>query len=98
MPSHDRFELRPQSDDLVYAFSRAVDRRGETAWRRQDMDVWIRRDPRLGWIAWDEEIGTCTERPWDVMPEDQGERPPEGTWVSRKGPKAYVYELVYVGG
>jgi len=98
MATHDRFELRRQSDDLVYSFARAVDRRGETAWRRQDMDVWIRRDPQLGWTAWDEETQSCTGRPWDVLPEDQGEHPPEGTWVSRKGPKSYVYELIYVGG
>ena len=96
MAGRERFELRRQSDDLVYRFARSIDRRGEPAWRRQDLDVWIRRDPRLGWIAWDEETQACTGRPWDVLPQDQGERPPEGVWVSRKGPKSYVYELVYV--
>lgn len=33
-----------------------------------------------------------------VPPQEQGEYPPEGTWVSRKGPKSYVYELVYIDG
>lgn len=35
-------------------------------------------------------------RPWDVLPVDQGDVPPEGVWVSRKGAKAYVYDLVYL--
>jgi hypothetical protein len=98
MAGHERFELRRQSDDLAYVFVRATDRRGETAYRRQDLDVWIRRDPQLGWIAWDEESQACTGRPWDVLPEDHGDHPPEGVWVSRKGAKAYVYALVYVAG
>ena len=34
-------------------------------------------------------------RPWDVLPSEQGDAPPEGIWVSRKGPKSYVYDLVY---
>jgi hypothetical protein len=96
MSQHERFELRRQSDGLVYRFARAIDGRGETAWRRQGMDLWIRRDPSLGWIAWDEDTQTCTGRPWDVMPEAQGDHPPEGVWVSRKGAKSYVYDLVYV--
>ena len=98
MARHDRFELRRQSDELVYSFVRTTDPRGGMAYQRRDLNVWIRRDPRLGWIAWDDETQTCTGRPWDVLPQDQGEHPPEGVWVSRKGPKSYVYELVYVAG
>ena len=81
---------------MVYRFARSIDRRGEPAWRRQDLDVWIRRDAELGWIAWDEESQACTGRPWDVLAKDQGDHPPEGVWVSRKGPKSYVYDLVYL--
>ena len=35
-------------------------------------------------------------RPWEVPPKMQADFPPEGDWVSRKGPKSYVYSLVYV--
>ncbi|MEM8801694.1 MAG: hypothetical protein AAGF55_04090 [Pseudomonadota bacterium] len=35
-------------------------------------------------------------RPWNLPPKDQGRAPPEGVWVSRKGAKAYVYDLVYI--
>jgi hypothetical protein len=96
MPRPDRFELRRQSDDLVYRFARMVAADGTAAWRREDLNVWIRRHPRLGWVAWDDEADVCTGRPWDVLPEDQGDEPPAGDWVSRKGAKSYVYTLVYV--
>ena len=96
MPGWDRFELRRQSDALVYRFAREISADGAAAYRRQDLDVWIRRHPSLGWVAWDDEADVCTGRPWEVMPQDQGEHPPEGDWVSRKGAKSYVYSLVYV--
>jgi len=38
----------------------------------------------------------CTGRPWDTLPHQQGNYPPEGDWISRKGSKSYVYTLVYV--
>jgi len=97
MAGYERFELRRQGDELVYVFVRETDPRGAIAYRRLDLNVWIRRDATLGWIAWDKETQACTGRPWDVLPDDQGDHPPEGVWVSRKGPKSYVYKLVYVG-
>jgi hypothetical protein len=29
---------------------------------------------------------------------DQGSEPPEGEWLSKKGNKSYVYELVRIAG
>ena len=53
--------------------------------------------PGLGWVAWDETTQSCVGKPWETSPEKQDEDfPPEGVWVSRKGPKSYVYELGYV--
>ncbi len=46
--------------------------------------------------AWDNVGQSCVGRPWNVLPQDQGDHPPEGEWVSRKGSKSYVYSLVYV--
>ena len=80
MPGHEQFELRRRSDALVYTFVRKLDLDGTTAYRRLDMDVWIRLRPDLGWVAWDEESQACTG----------------GVWVSRKGSKSYVYDLVYI--
>jgi len=98
MNDHEWFELRRQSDELVYLFRRQV-RDGRPAYQRQDQDYWKTYRPGLGWVAWDEASQTCMGRPWDVPPDEQDEdHPPEGVWVSRKGHKSYVYELVYVSG
>lgn len=93
----DTFELRRQSDDLVYTFTRTGRADGLPGFRRDDRDLWIVFRPRLGWVSWDEDSGSVTGRPWEVLPEDQSsDAPPEGVWISRKGSKSYVYRLVHV--
>ena len=92
----ERFELRRMSDDLVYSFSRQRTAEGEIGYRRADGDFWIVNKPGFGWVAWDEATGLVSGRPWTVLPADQADHPPEGTWVSRKDIKSYVYSLVYV--
>ena len=94
--NRDRFELRRQSDDLVYTFVRQTRADGTVGYQRQDQDFWIEHRKDWGWVAWDAARQSCTGRPWNVLPSDQGDHPPEGDWVSRKGPKSYVYSLVYV--
>jgi hypothetical protein len=91
-----QFELRRQIDDLVYTFVRKHVADGRIAYQRQDQDLWIVYRPDWGWVAWDEETQTCMGRPWETLPEQQGDHPPEGVWVSRKGSKSYVYALIYV--
>jgi hypothetical protein len=91
-----KFELRRQSDELVYTFVRTMRGNDGSAYKRQDGDYWIINRPDWGWVAWDEADQSCTGRPWNVLPRDQGDYPPEGEWVSRKGAKSYVYGLVYV--
>jgi len=34
---------------------------------------------------------------WNVAAQAQGDHPPEGEWVSKKGNKSYVYSLIYPG-
>jgi hypothetical protein len=92
----ETFELRRQSDDLVYTFVRTIRRDGEAAYKRQDGDYWITRKSEWGWVAWDELSQSCPGRPWNVLPRDQDDHPPEGEWLSRKGSKSQVYSLVYV--
>lgn len=96
MTDHECFQLRRQSDDLVYTFRRGRDADGNTAYQRQDQDFWITFRPGLGWGAWDGATRSCMGRPWDVLPDAQLDVPPEGIWVSRKGQKSYVYDLVYI--
>jgi hypothetical protein len=94
--SRERFELRRQSDDLVYTFVRKRRADGKDGYQRQDRDLWIVCRPEWGWVAWDDASDTCMGRPWDTLPQQQGDHPPEGVWVSRKGSKSYVYTLAYV--
>lgn len=92
----DKVELRRQSDELVYTFVRTEQHDRTVAYKRLDGDYWIIKQPSWGWVVWDDASQSCVGRPWNVLPQDQGEYPPEGEWVSRKGSKSYVYSLVYV--
>ena len=94
--NRERFALRRQSDALVCSFARNTRPDGTVGYQRQDQDLWIERRPGWGWVAWDPAGQSCTGRPWNVLPAAQGDHPPEGDWVSRKGAKSYVYSLVYV--
>lgn len=88
----EHFELRRKIDGKMYQFVR----HDKTRFKRSDGDYWIvNRDP-YGWIAWDFEAQDIQGRPWAVLPKDQTDAPPEGDWVSKKGHKSFVYELVYV--
>jgi len=91
-----KFELRRQSDDLVYTFVLTAIENNTAAYKRQDGDYWIIKKPEWGWVAWDEVSQSCMGRPWNVLARDQGDHPPEGEWVSKKGSKSYVYNLVYI--
>lgn len=96
MTRYNIFELRRLSDDTVYQFARTLRADGSFGYRRQDKDLWIIRDPRLGWIAPHPETDEITGKPWNHLPDEQGNYPPEGEWVSKKGAKSYVYQLVYI--
>lgn len=91
-----RFELKRLSDGLTYRFRREMRTDGSIGYKREDQDLWILRWPSLGWVAIDESNGDITGRPWTVLPQEQGNAPPEGEWVSKKGTKSYVYQLQYV--
>ncbi len=91
-----RFELRRQSDDLVYLFEAATDSDGRAGFKRCDGEYWIIRHESLGWIAGSWDSDEVFGRPWDQLTPQPRSAPPEGVWVSRKGAKSYVYDLVYV--
>ena len=94
--SHARFEFRRHVDDLTYVFERVEAGDGPIRYKRSDIDLWVVRHERLGWIVWDKETATVLGRPWNGLPSEQPETHlPEGEWVSKKGSKSYVYSLVY---
>ena len=91
----DRFQLKRRSDDLVYTFHRKELPDGKIGYQREDADLWISFQPGFGWGAWDDK--TLLGRPWNLSFQAQDvDYPPEGEWVSKKGAKSYVYDLVYV--
>lgn len=85
-----------QSDGLAYTLLRQTRPDGTVSDQRQDQDLWIERRPDWGCVARDAVSQSCTGTPWNAPPADQGDHPPAGGWVSRKGPKSHVYRLVYV--
>ncbi len=90
------FELRRKSDDLIYRFARTTDVLGRVGFKRSDGDYWIIWHEKLFWIAAFWESDEVFGRPWDQLSPQSPEAPPEGVWVSRKGAKSYVYDLIYV--
>jgi hypothetical protein len=64
---------------------------GFPSYRRVDLELWCRRLPNFGWAVC-ASSGEVSRRPFDD-PGD-GDLPPEGIWVSRKGDRSYVYELI----
>jgi len=92
---HAYFELTRAIDGLVYQFDRRQLPDGSFGYRRRDLNVQIIRKQEFGWISYDEATQSITGRPWNILPKAQGDHPPEGEWVSKKGSKSYVYTLAY---
>ncbi|MFK7876870.1 MAG: hypothetical protein AB8B71_13990 [Paracoccaceae bacterium] len=87
------FELRRRCDDLVYRFTRD----GLGVYRRADRpELTIQWDPHFGWAAFDPETEQLAGCAWGVPAAHHGRIPPAGPWVSCKGQKSYVYDLVHV--
>lgn len=88
--------MRRLSDGAIYTFVRVKDENGMRRYRRQDKNISMLRHPDFGWVVWDEETDCLMGRPWAVTLAQQGDEPPEGDWVSRKGENSFVYRLTFV--
>jgi hypothetical protein len=93
----DCFEFRRRVDDVIYRFEPAAPMGGYSAWKRVDLDLWLTWIPERGWCVVDAQ-GVANGRPWNVELADQGSEPPEGEWLSKRGNKSYVYDLVRIAG
>ncbi|WP_063821175.1 hypothetical protein [Nocardia araoensis] len=82
-------------DGLTYEFARDGEAHGFPAYKRVDLDIWCRRLPEFGWVVCSES-GEVSSRPFDDA--GRGDLPPEGVWVSRKGDRSYVYDLIRADG
>lgn len=95
MKIYEYFELHRAVDSLIYQFDRKQTGTGQFCYKRRDADLWITYRDDLGWVAWDETTQSVMGRPWNTLPAEQSDHPPEGEWVSKKGDKSYVYHLRY---
>jgi hypothetical protein len=88
-------EFRRRLDPVCYRFSPVADATGGPAWKRDDRDLWLVRRAGDGWVVVDG-ANVVLSRPWNTLPSSQGELPPEGEWISKKGDRSYVYDLCFV--
>ncbi|WBQ19071.1 hypothetical protein [Sphingobium yanoikuyae] len=89
-------EFQRDIDGLIYSFNRDGERNGKPKWRRVDLNLELHWSDNWGWILTDED-GNLLSVSWERGKDQQGNTPPDGVWVSRKGSKSYVYGLRYVG-
>ena len=78
-------------DGLIYEFAIDGDAHGFPSYKRVDSDIWCQRLPTFGWAVCDAS-GAVSSRPFDDA--GHGDLPPEGVWVSYKGDRSYVYDLI----
>jgi hypothetical protein len=89
----DHFELRRQSDGLVYCFTR---KDAHSFVRADNPALTIAWEGPWGWLARLPESGEVAGRPWEMLPAHQTQAyPPEGVWISRKDGRSHVYRLVH---
>ncbi|OAP64201.1 hypothetical protein AYL99_00173 [Fonsecaea erecta] len=100
MENSPKFGLRRPLDGLTYKFHLEGGDAKESVYVRSDSAVKMIFDRDFGWSIWDDPdlsaSRTLLGRVWDVPVINQGDRPPEGVWVSRKADKSYVYILEYL--
>lgn len=89
-------EFQREIDGLTYSFTRDGERNGKPRWRRADLNLELHWTDNWGWVVADE-TGNLLSLSWEKEKGSQGDTPPDGVWVSRKGSKSYVYSLRYVG-
>lgn len=91
----DQFELHRLNDGLVYTFDRV---NAHCFARRDDPLMRISWEGPWGWLARMPQNGVVAGRPWEILPQHQREAfPPCGVWISRKGDRSYVYQLIERG-
>lgn len=88
------FYFRRRVDGLVYQFNPSPPVNGRSAWKREDLDLWVTQNSRLDWVCIDEK-GFVLAIPWQFELK-QSSLPPSGEWISKKGDRSYAYDLVFI--
>ncbi|PIR12035.1 MAG: hypothetical protein COV52_00890 [Gammaproteobacteria bacterium CG11_big_fil_rev_8_21_14_0_20_46_22] len=88
-------ELRRRIDFVIYRFHPCNMMKAKPSWKREDAEVWMTWIEQFGWVCVDRE-SNIVGVPWGAVLNRKTSLPPEGEWVSKKGDKSYVYDLVYL--
>jgi hypothetical protein len=92
--TQQKFELKRRIDNVIYHYIPCEPINGSPAWKRDDANLWVTKLQDFGWACIDNDNNICGI-PWGVPPSKTSKHPPEDEWVSKKGDKSYVYDLVY---
>lgn len=55
----------------------------------------VKWDNDFGWAARDEKTQELLTVAWGIPASQQGDKPTEGTWVGKKGPNVFVYDMKF---
>lgn len=87
--------FKSRLDKTSYIFKPANQNHGKPTWKREDTDLCLIHNDRLGWVIIDSNKNIYAIS-WDFIVAGQHTpMPPVGEWVSKKGDKSYVYSLEY---
>jgi hypothetical protein len=84
------FAFVRHGDRLTYRFHREATLE-RPVYKREDAELWCSWIPGYGWGVHDAD-GAIVGRP--LTPTDDDQHPPPGAWLSWKGAKSYLYDLV----
>ncbi|MCS5712845.1 MAG: hypothetical protein AB7R69_05710 [Candidatus Babeliales bacterium] len=87
-------EFRRRLNNLVYIFRPCGSINKMPAWKREDIDLWVKYSTEYGWVCVDTNE-TIMAMPWPCKRSEHISLPPAGEWVSKKEDKSYVYDLVF---
>ena len=89
-----RFIFQRRIDGVTYHYEPCETKGSHSLWKRVDKELWVTYLPELGWACVDRDKNILG-LPWAISIDKQHSLPPAGTWVSRKGDKSYVYDVIY---
>ena len=88
-------EFKRRIDGITYCFHPCEPMDGQFAWKREDMNLWIIKMDRFGWVCVDDKKVIYGIH-WGIACSNKDKLPPVGEWVSKKGGKSYVYDVTYI--
>jgi len=89
------FEFRRRNDTTVYRYHPCESMNGFPAWKRENIELYVTKLDGFGWVCVDK-TNTIHAIAWGISVNQISALPTAGEWVSKKGDKSYVYDVVYI--